>query len=65
MKVIKRGVPKGKLYRFKCRYCKTDLEAEESELTPTWWQQNSKTMRFVCPVCKCNRYVDESEMVQV
>lgn len=65
MKVIKRGIPKGKLYRFKCGYCKTELEAEESELTPTGWQYNSIIMRFVCPVCKCNRYVDECDLVQV
>lgn len=65
MKVIKQGATKGKLYRFKCSYCKTELEAEESELSPTWWQHNEMTMRFVCPVCKCNRYVDKGNLAQV
>lgn len=65
MRIVKQGVARGKLYRFKCPYCKTDLEAEETELTDTGWLHQSGQMKFVCPVCKCNRYIDKSKLVQV
>lgn len=66
MRIVKCGaIATGKLYRFACPYCKTDLEAEEAELTDTGWMHKSGQLKFICPVCKCNRYIDRTKLVQV
>lgn len=53
MKVIKRGVlPSEKLYRGRCGFCDSIVEATHNELDHRSDQRDGDTHSGLCPVCE-------------
>lgn len=58
-----KGEIRGSLFRFVCQSCESEIEADSSELEPSWWDWETK--KFMCPRCKCPRYVEKPNMTKV
>ena len=65
MKIIKRGKMNPKAYRFKCLWCRSDLEAKPSELKAHVFDRNEQYYKFFCPVCEMERIVSERDCEEV
>ena len=62
MRVVKRGIERGRKVEFTCPHCMSHLRAREDELLS---YSNPKKLIFNCPVCKTRRVIDRYKITYV